>query len=493
MATEYMIANNGRPLNGENFSAWKIRMTSTITALGLRRYLDQHITADNIQDQNEAEKINKENATAVSIMLNNIEDKIYNLITDTSSANKLMNNLTILFEEDEDVTIQEWLDKLKQMKVKTHRDILGVTSKMITIFNQMKEKNLPITEQEKVDYLLGCMPRDLKLIFISGKTDTAENLYKDIKEKYKLLYHVGRNKEIKSNNNIINDNKEFEDMMDIDLVNNILNRKHRYSNQKPKKYCHICEMNNHTTNECHFNMKNKNKSNINNKKYKNHKKGRNHHNRKNHLGFINNEPTSKENKDEISSDSDGSIYFINNINDEYINKNQTTWVYDTGASEHITNDKDILENFISKKIIMKCANNTTCEFSGYGTYKGKINNHNITLNKVLYSEKIAKNLISGIKLAESNITCEISNKNFKPQLIIKNNNKTIFKTHVNKHNNFKIKTQNNLIPEPNTINCVDKNFSDNICVMDYVICMVKHESFTNTSNTVNHSLMVTNK
>jgi len=30
MATEYMIANNGRPLNGENFIAWKIRMTSTI-------------------------------------------------------------------------------------------------------------------------------------------------------------------------------------------------------------------------------------------------------------------------------------------------------------------------------------------------------------------------------------------------------------------------------------------------------------------------------
>jgi len=76
-------------------------------ALGLRRYLDQHITADNIQDQNEAEKIKTENATAVSIMLNNIEDKIYNLITDTSSANKLMNNLTILFEKDEDVTIQE--------------------------------------------------------------------------------------------------------------------------------------------------------------------------------------------------------------------------------------------------------------------------------------------------------------------------------------------------------------------------------------------------
>ena len=41
---------------------------------------------------------------------------------------------------------------------------------------------------------------------------------------------------------------------------------------------------------------------------------------------------------------------------------------------------------------MKCANNTThtCEFLKYGTYEGKLNNHNIKLNKDLYSENIAK-------------------------------------------------------------------------------------------------------
>jgi len=60
-------------------------------------------------------------------------------------------------------------------------------------------------------------------------------------------------KKSKNNNNIINKNKEFEDRRDIDLVNNILNKKHRNNDQKLKKYCHICEMN-HNTNECHFNM-----------------------------------------------------------------------------------------------------------------------------------------------------------------------------------------------------------------------------------------------
>ena len=107
MATEYMIANNGRPLNGENFSAWKIRITSVLTALGLKDYLDRNVTTVDIDDENEIKRINQENATALSIMLNNIEDKVYQLITDTNSAHDLMENLKILFEQDEDVTLQE--------------------------------------------------------------------------------------------------------------------------------------------------------------------------------------------------------------------------------------------------------------------------------------------------------------------------------------------------------------------------------------------------
>jgi len=45
-------------------------------------------------------------------------------------------------------------------------------------------------------------------------------------------------------------------------------------------------------------------------------------------------------------------------------KSKTLWIYDTGVSEHITNNKDILINFKEEKIIMKCANNFLCEFNG---------------------------------------------------------------------------------------------------------------------------------
>ncbi|ORX76920.1 hypothetical protein BCR32DRAFT_283685 [Anaeromyces robustus] len=171
MTTEFLLANLGRPFNENNFNAWRIRITSTLAALGLNQYLEENFSTTDIANEEELTRIKKEANTAKSIMLNNMEDNIYPLITETDSAFNLMENLKILFEKDENVTLQEWLDKLKQLKVKNHKDLLKVTSKMMTIFRKMKMKKIPITE--KVEYLLGCMPKDLKLIFISGKTDTA--------------------------------------------------------------------------------------------------------------------------------------------------------------------------------------------------------------------------------------------------------------------------------------------------------------------------------
>jgi len=55
--------------------------------------------------------------------------------------------------------------------------------------------------------------------------------------------------------------------MDIDIVNNILKvNKNNNKFQMPKEYCRIGEMNNHSTNECYYNKRNKNKNNKNNKK-----------------------------------------------------------------------------------------------------------------------------------------------------------------------------------------------------------------------------------
>jgi len=49
---------------------------------------------------------------------------------------------------------------------------------------------------------------------------------------------------------------------------------------------------------------------------------------------------------------------------------------------------------------MKCANNSTCCFDGYGTYEGTINGYKITLHNVLFSNEVSKPIISGLKLSK---------------------------------------------------------------------------------------------
>lgn len=80
------------------------------------------------------------------------------------------------------------------------------------------------------------------------------------------------------------------------------------------------------------------------------------------------------------------------IRENYIDKNESIdeWFYDTGAPEHIVNNKNMLIDFQEKHIQLKCANGSLCNFEGYGTYEFYLKNKIYKLDHVLYSSKINK-------------------------------------------------------------------------------------------------------
>ena len=71
---------------------------------------------------------------------------------------------------------------------------------------------------------------------------------------------------------------------------------------------------------------------------------------------------------------------ISHINQEKQNKSE--WLYDSGAGEHITNNKNLLTNFKKEHIQLRCANNTYCDFEGYGEFEFTINNHYFKFKRV---------------------------------------------------------------------------------------------------------------
>ena len=59
--------------------------------------------------------------------------------------------------------------------------------------------------------------------------------------------------------------------------------------------------------------------------------------------------------------------------DHVTNTKSSLWTLDTGICKHITRDKSLLSNFVPNKMVLRCANNTTCNFEGC-TFHGTINN-----------------------------------------------------------------------------------------------------------------------
>jgi len=51
------------------------------------------------------------------------------------------------------------------------------------------------------------------------------------------------------------------------------------------------------------------------------------------------------------------------------NNEETSWLYDYGAGEHLNSNKEILDNYTEEKTELRCANNTICIFEGYGNIK----------------------------------------------------------------------------------------------------------------------------
>ena len=209
-----------------------------------------------------------------------------------------------------------------------------------------------------------------------------------------------------------------------------------------KSYCHICEVKGHSTRNCIYNMKTKSNHNKGRQEKLQVKTTLNDHPKKSlHLISKISDPDSAssyddnfdfedaraliEKQEEININNkvkfsglieyvnDSSIIpkeitipnkkeelYVNNINYYEENDKTSEWLYDTGAGEHITNDFNLLNNFIHCKIKLRCANGTMCSFEGYGTYECYINGIYLRLDKVLYSKSATKNLISGIELAK---------------------------------------------------------------------------------------------
>jgi len=149
--------------------------------------------------------------------------------------------------------------------------------------------------------------------------------------------------------------------------------------------------------------------------------------------------------------------------------NKSSWLYDSGAGEHLTNDKSLLINYKEEKCILKCANNSSCVFEGHGEFHFFINSHKIVLKRLLYSKEVSRNIISGIELAKIDIKALTERSDRVKLTLIDKNNNTIGTFHSNNNNEIFFTAIHNDKTKQNI-----KNYIFNINKLNYDSKLIWH-------------------
>eukprot|EP00833_Pecoramyces_ruminatium_P009139 jgi/Orpsp1_1/1183171/evm.model.c7180000084177.2 len=416
--------------------------TKNIRNILVYHQLVNYIDTD-IMNNNPTAEDNRNDALVMNIITNSVAPNIYPDIEDCASAFSMMDQLKTLHEGDPARQLEKFINQLNKLRPRNYEEILKAFTGMNTIFRKMTALGYQLSEKEKVQYMFSALPEDLRIAFIPNTDATAEEYFNLIKSKNIFI------KSLKSKT-LPKPQPQKEDFMDLDYVykpfkDRESNKKRRNNKRRVRKYCHICKTNTHNTDECFFNAKTNKDISVplrNKGGFKNFSKQRSHFNNienfQNHIDF--DDEVSFENLRPMLEKSIDSIESINNV-DENIdinnnNINNSMWTYDSGAIAHITNNKNLLSNYINKKFILKCANNTPIEFEGYGDYHGEINNHSFTLKRVLYSKNANKNLISDIKLVFTDIKALSFRSGNNACLILYDNNNNIINKYTSENGNL---------------------------------------------------------
>jgi len=348
--------------------------------------------------KNEVVRLAKQkNAKALLLMVQNVDAQILAEITRLNNAHQIYKKLKGKYGDENDDT-EFWLRKLRSLNAKEDNQVMKVLDSVMDIYQEMDIRRITLGPREKLKYMYSLIPRNFR-----------ENLNITLQTTHEQLYEMAKNR-INAKSYLEGweeDNNHIDDPMDIDFLSRNNESKRKRSHNRGKKrspYCNKCNKYGHTNEDCKQNNHNESNNRNKNKNQRNKYYGRQ------------SQKKSKQNQKELNlveAYSDNENLDLNvdfedirpltiNLVEEiqipteeikettkvihYVDKNNVydEWIYDTGAPEHIVNDKNILDNFVEKEITLRCANGFPCTFNGIGTYTFKLNGREFKLKRVLF-------------------------------------------------------------------------------------------------------------
>eukprot|EP00833_Pecoramyces_ruminatium_P008251 jgi/Orpsp1_1/1182283/evm.model.c7180000080633.1 len=372
----------------KNFKYWFKLIEQTAENAGFSKFLNNNIINELKNDNNvDNDKLNEAvliDGELKLMILRNVHENVFIDIEYSETASDMIRRLKASYY-DQQADTAYWIKELNSLKSNNNKnDLIKNIDKIFDIFNNMRNQNINFIGKESNNDTISVFNDNINYDDIRPLTENIIG----------CLNYTNNN----NTNNITNDSKST-DNQSININKSISHN-----------------INNHSIDNTNS-QSNKATTSINNE--------------------INNEILKTSKATVLLHKNPDCINLIseNNKSTNIYNTIIINWLYDSGAAEHITNDISILNNFVNKRLILKCANGSPCEFDGYGSCCISINNYQIHLERVLYSKSATMNIISGIQLARINIKAIITLINDDVHLkLINQNSKNIASFTANNYN-----------------------------------------------------------
>ena len=420
MLAQGSIMSKVLQFNGTNFLQWKMRMKAYLEEKNLYQTVEYPIMNEDetiVLTGANVEEMKQKSRTAYTILLLALSDEQLSMMMDVESGNayEVWKRLHDKYERKTQVNKILLRKQLHTLHMNENESVDMYITRLKQLVVQLQGVGDQVTENEKLTVLVSGLPDEYNSLvdMLSVNTDitfeNACNLLRDREERMKAK-----------------PKQDEHDMVTIIKNRNIHdgNRKHynkgsaneNDSKRTRERTCFTCNKSGHIAFYC--------KLNVNKPKCTFCKK----------IGHVAKECRNlKKNEDKktimnIEDHVEDEIFTIQDNILHTHEQNKVTWIMDSGASRHVTNNDKILKHkeTLNLPIEVRVANNEKVQMNTVGnvrlsTYKDEDEIQNVILSNVGYNDKFCNNIASVAKLTD-NDTIVIFDKK---KAIVKRNGKTI--------------------------------------------------------------------
>lgn len=373
--------------DGKEYANWKIRLTKF-----LQYKKCQDVITRKILSTDDKEKWTDRDVQATNYIYGAITNKQLEYISECETAYDIICKFDSMYLKGSTSLQIVYRNNLENLKLKSYQELDSFFDDFERSVNELKQAGATILENEKLNYMLRALPSEYShigdLLDVLPKEErTVEYLTNKIKIKY-LAQKSQEKSEVPDKSNAFK--------IETKSASNSL--------------CFICGKPGHVKRNCWFNRGQQNRNtNYNNRGrvHSNHRgRGRGYNNR----GRGRHTDHSASNTQNEQNVFQTSVIQSNMTSSVTENKNQITWLLDSGCTDHIINSDEYFEKsvILKKPVQVKVGDGRMLEATKVGDIKMHFlvygSKSYITVRNVFYVKDMKANLLSYARITDNKNT-----------------------------------------------------------------------------------------